>query len=391
MKILYIANIRLPTEKAHGIQIMKMCEAFALAGEEVVLAVPRRFYRLDADPFNYYRAKKNFTIKMLPVIDPTVLGKWGFWVESFTFGLSSLIFLVAQKRRDTGYIYTRDPWLALLITHFRACVFLEAHVMSRHSHTELRRLSGIIAITRGLKRLYCSGEDGMPQEKILVAPDGVSPEEFSVSLPKNELREELHLPKEKRIILYSGHLYEWKGADALALASRELPDDYCTVIVGGTKSDVEKFRAKFGNAQNITIEGHKPFALIPKYLAAADVLVLPNSGKHSISEIYTSPMKLFEYMASGVPIVASDLPSIREILNENNASLVAPDSPSALARGIMDIVRDPAGASRKAAQALRDVEKYSWRRRAQSISSFIRENSQAYVSKNRQENNTRAT
>ena len=60
MKILYLAQIRLPTEKAHGIQIMKTCEAFAEQGAEVVLVVPSHRGDIRQDPFEYYRVKRNF-------------------------------------------------------------------------------------------------------------------------------------------------------------------------------------------------------------------------------------------------------------------------------------------------------------------------------------------
>ena len=83
---------------------------------------------------------------------------------------------------------------------------------------------------------------------------------------------------------------------------------------------------KAKGSENILVLGHKPHKTMPVFLKAADVLVLPNSAKEEISRSYTSPLKLFEYMASGRPIVASDLPSIREVLNENNSLLVSPDS-----------------------------------------------------------------
>ena len=85
MKILYIANIRLPTEKAHGIQIMKMCEAFADIGHKVELIVPWRFNFIKIEPFEYYGVKKNFKITKLPSLDLVWLGRIGFWAQSFTF------------------------------------------------------------------------------------------------------------------------------------------------------------------------------------------------------------------------------------------------------------------------------------------------------------------
>ena len=82
-------------------------------------------------------------------------------------------------------------------------------------------------------------------------------------------------------------------------------------------------------------------------------------------------MKLFEYMASGNPIVASDLPSIRQVLNENNSILVAPEDPVALAEGIKKAVNKDT--SKLAAKAKEDVLAYSWTERAGRVSRLMAE------------------
>ena len=230
---------------------------------------------------------------------------------------------------------------------------------------------------------------GYDEQKIQVHPDGVDLEEFKIS--ENKSRQELGLPEGKKIIMYTGHLYEWKGAGVLLGAagwlslrggSRSNPvdseiaaapsgprndSDLIFVFVGGTESEIAKFRKEATSLNNVLILGHKPHAEIPKYLAAADVLVLPNSGKSAISRYYTSPLKMFEYMASGKPIVASDLPSIREVLNEFNAVLVSPDEPRAWANGVRKVLDDPQLARRISETALRNVQNYTWSKRAANI------------------------
>ena len=113
--------------------------------------------------------------------------------------------------------------------------------------------------------------------------------------------------------------------------------------------------------------GHRPHGEIPYWLKAADVLVLPNSGKEDISKYWTSPLKMFEYMASGRPIVASDLPSIREVLNGENAILVEPDNPEKLAGGIKAILQNNQLSDRISIKAVLDVQEYSWTKRVQKI------------------------
>jgi glycosyltransferase involved in cell wall biosynthesis len=123
----------------------------------------------------------------------------------------------------------------------------------------------------------------------------------------------------------------------------------------------------------VTFTGLVEPARVPELLARADVLVLPNPAS-AISTRYTSPLKLFEYMAAGRPIVSSDLPSIREILRDNvNALLVAPGDPMALASAIDRLLRDPALAARLARTALDEVPSYSWPRRAERLETLFTE------------------
>jgi len=111
--------------------------------------------------------------------------------------------------------------------------------------------------------------------------------------------------------------------------------------------------------------------IIPRYLCAADMLLLPNAPLSLESIRYTSPIKMFEYMASGVPIIASDLPSVREVLTERNAVLVDAGSASALADGIKRVVDDSVLAVRVSQEALQDAKDCTWKFRAQTIFTFF--------------------
>ena len=118
--------------------------------------------------------------------------------------------------------------------------------------------------------------------------------------------------------------------------------------------------------------GHRPHIEIPYWLKAADVLILPNSAKEKISQFYTSPMKMFEYMASQKPIIASELPSIKEVLNENNAILVESDNFKALARGIEKALKDNELSDKISQRAYSDVQDYTWQKRAENILNFFK-------------------
>ena len=368
MKIVYVANSRIPTEKAHGIQIMKMCEAFAKLGHEVNLVIPRRFNPIVNDTFEYYKVKRIFKVTKLPVIDMVPLGRFGFIIELISFSISAFAY-VLLKPKDS-IVYSRDELPLLLISFFRKNIFWETHVGRLHAVAKsvARRAKGIVVISNGLKNLYL--KSGIPDDKIIVAPDGVDFLQFAVPNSKEEARIKLWLPQDKNIIMYTGHLYYWKGARVLAEAARLLTDKELVVFVGGTERDIKSFREKTRNIKNILVLGKKPHADIPFYLKAADILVLPNSGKNEISAKYTSPMKLFEYMASGMLIVASDLPSIREILDNETAHFFRADDSGDLAKTLKSSLQDKGGGE-KSSHALDLVKSYSWENRAKLILSFL--------------------
>lgn len=368
LRLIYIANARMPTEKAHGIQIMKMCEAFARAGIEVELVIPWRFNKIKENPFDYYGVEKIFRIIKVPSIDLVKFGKIGFLAQSFSF--AKLVCLYAMFKK-ADIIYSRDILPLFFLSFFKKNLFWETHrgEFNFTAQRLLKKCRGIIAITEGLKNFYI--EKGAAPNKILVAPDGVDLKEFDIPVSKETARKKLNLPQDKKIILYTGHLYGWKGADILAGASAYLSENTEIYFVGGTENDISKFKIQNSKLKNITVIGYRPHQEIPYWLKAADVLVLPNSAKEDISKFYTSPLKLFEYMASKRPIVASDLPSLREVLNENNSILVPSENSGALAEGIKKVLQNQDLAKRISEQAYRDVQGHTWQKRTQRILDFV--------------------
>ncbi|MFH1423751.1 MAG: glycosyltransferase family 4 protein [Candidatus Nealsonbacteria bacterium] len=371
MKISYIQNARIPTERAHGIQIMKTCEALVGLGHSVELTIPRRFNLIKENPFDYYGIDRIFKIRKLPCLDLIPLDKYlghlGLWIESVSF----LFFILLDTPfRKADIVYTRDKFL-LPLSFFLKNFIYEAHTFPKNYliySLFLKKLKGMVVITQKLKDLFI--EKGIPESRILVAADGVDLEKFGIKEAKEECRRKLNLPQDKKIVLYTGHLYKWKGAEVLLKAAPEI-QSVLFVFVGGTKRDVADFKKHAEDLNNVLIVGHRPYAEMPYWLKSADVLVLPNSGKEEISKYWTSPMKMFEYMASRRPIVASGLPSVREILNETNAVLVEPDNPEALARGIKEILQNPQLPDKVSDRAFQDVQQYAWPERQKKILNFI--------------------
>lgn len=403
MKLIYLTNVRLPTEKAHGFQIMKMCEAFAetkpaifsgvsitnrngdtlddVGGMSVAdsvnveLIVPRRLNPIKDGPFSYYGVKKNFKITRLPCIDLISfnLGRIGYWIEMTTFLLSAKIYLLFKKY---DVLYTREFALGSFFSDY----ILEVHDLPKavtgYHICSWRKARKLIVLTSFLKEDLVA--QGIPADKIKVSPDGVDLDEFFAINSLEKVRLELRSQSQQKIVMYTGSffLYGWKGVDILLEAAKKLPDTIKTVLIGGNEKEIENVRATIGDQLNrshgnIELLGRIPHHEIPSYLKSADILVLPNKKGDANSERYTSPLKLFEYMASGVPIVSADLPSMREVLNEKNCAFFAPGDSGSLVKAIGLILNDYENANAKARQALEDVKRYTWKNRAQSILSFL--------------------
>ena len=366
MKLLYIASIRLPTEKAHGIQIMKTCEALSKVGVSVSLFVPNFFLNSKEDPFDYYKVKRLFKIKRFFSIRLIRLGPVGFFLETIIFFLS-IIFSSDFWQAD--YIFSRDEMLMAFSNFLGKKTIWETHTGSYNvfARIALKKVKLVVAISQGLKDFYVS--KGILPSKIIVSHDGIDLEDFKLPFSKTEARVVQGLPLDKKIVLYAGRLDGWKGVETFFEASKNFDDHTLAVVIGGEASQVNSFSKKYSK---VNFLGYKPYKYLPMYQKSADVLIIPNTSKDNISRLYTSPLKVFSYMASGVPIVASDLPSIREVLNDNNAVLVKPDSPEDLWRGIKKVLEDNTRADIMAKQALLDVAKYSWIERTKTIISSLK-------------------
>ena len=168
-------------------------------------------------------------------------------------------------------------------------------------------------------------------------------EHSAAALPdRSEARQEAGLDPERPVVLYAGGLLRWKGVDVLVDAARDPRlAGTLVLVVGGMDRDVAALRACVAGARNVRIDGFRPAGDIPLYLAAADVGVVPNRAAPRISSHYTSPLKVFEALASGLPLVVSDLPSLRDVLDDETATFVEAEDAAALAGGVATLLRRP--------------------------------------------------
>jgi len=380
LNILYLANARMPTGKAHGFQIMKMCEAFADNGAEVELVVPRRWDMGKEDIFEFYGVRKNFRIVQVWNIDLFGLGRFGYWVRTFSYAVRAFVFAL---RRKGSIVYSRDDLPLMFLGAIGYPFFYEIHTNRYSAITRrvLKKALGLVTISGGLCKFF--KERGVPTNRFLVSPDAVDLELFA-AIPdnKNFLRKELDLPSEREIVAYIGKyktMGKKKGVGELIVVFQTVlrvrPHAFL-LLVGIDPCELTEVEQLFSfcgvpkDAYQIIL--HQRHHIAMRYLKAADVLVMnyPNMPHYAN---FMSPLKLFEYMASGTPVVSTDLPSVREVLHEGSAVLVDPDKREELMHGIIKVLRNPDFAEKIRKGALVDIRHYSWYNRAARIIVFFRD------------------
>lgn len=379
-KLFLIFHGRFPSEKAASIFAAKSAEAFANEEMEVFLCVPRRLGREIGSPYSYYGVSDNFHVIYLPVIDLYFLPLWkrlSFWISFVSFSISSSYYLlIKSSQRDV--IYSNETVPLFFASFISPNTFYEMHDFPESKFLFfkifLHRTKWLL-IHNQWKTEQVTKQFGIQKDKIITEPNAVEIVDFDVTLSKEDARKNLSLPLDKKIAVYTGHLYSWKGTATLAESALMLPNDYLVVFVGGTAEDLKRFRETYGRVPNMLIVGWKPHSEIPLWQKAADVLVLPNTAKEKISKYYTSPMKLFEYMVSRVPVVASRIPSIEEIVTEEDVFFALADSATSFAKTIQKAVEGPEEAYKRATHAYTKVSQFTWEKRVKRILAFIGHNS----------------
>jgi glycosyltransferase involved in cell wall biosynthesis len=221
----------------------------------------------------------------------------------------------------------------------------------RHAHA-------YVTLTRALADELSSRYGA--RERVFVVPDGAYP---SGPAPGGR--------PARPIAAYAGHLYPWKGVDVFVRALALAPD-VAGLIIGGhpqeaDRARIERLAEEVGVSDRLEITGLVAPPDVAAHLARASMLSLPNTAT-AISERYTSPLKLFEYLWTGLPIVASDLPAIREVLTHGRTAwLVPPGEPHALAAAWRTLAADPALSTTLGSAARAMAPDFTWSKRAERL------------------------
>jgi glycosyltransferase involved in cell wall biosynthesis len=371
MKIVAISASQIPSDAANSIQAMKAVHALARLGHEVTLIVPaaaeagepakKDWRSLSA----YYGLTKEFRIE---------------WLVSASRRLFFLAAVRQAKRLKPDILYVWPlPSAVLGLVHGLPTI-LEMHDLPSGRigpfwFSYFRDIKGskrITVITTALKNaLDDRYGESFRAEDVILAPNGVELERFA-ELPKpSAARRLLGLP-EAPTVACTGHLYKGRGVELFVELAKKMRG-VRFVWAGGRPEDVAEWKSKTGAIPNITFAGFVPNEQLALYQAASDVLLMPygkeigiSSGGGNSAQI-SSPMKMFEYLATGRAIIASDLPVFHEVLNENNAVFCPPDKVTAWVGALQALLDNPVRRNELAQQARADAQQYSWTERAKRI------------------------
>ena len=343
-----------------------MCQALAMKGHDVCLVYKDspRFSENVTDPFFFYGVKNNFLLKGVrrpPFKGGGLLYSWG------------MNRVINQRKNETDLVFSRDISGALYAIKYGLPLIYETHVIPDSSGQleSLKKILGyaklisVVILTEGLlkdfKKVF---GQVLNDQKLIVAHDA-----FTIDNTPPDFRP---ITKKRIAIGYAGNLYAGKGLEVIGRLAKLLPQ-YDFNIAGGEQKDIQYWKNKF-SFKNLKFLGFMPPGALTNFYQAQDILLLPPqktslglSGNNIAS--WMSPMKLFEYMNVGRPIIASSLDVLKEVLTHNeNALLADPDDIEEWAKAINLLINDDEltlNLSKKAYRSL--VEKYTWNKRVEHI------------------------
>jgi len=354
MKLLYLTNVQIPADDAQNLQIQAMSRSFFnFLGDNFLLISPLNKRNKDINTEYHWKKIKIFK-------------GWFRWLKQTIFLFKSF-FLVRKFKPDV--IYTRD---ILVAWFYKKIAVYEIHKpfttkIGNFIFKSIASKIKIVVISQILKDFIVE-KYKLDENKILVAHDGVDLDIFNIREDKNALvKKYLNLPNDNFVTLYSGSLQKGKGVELIIKAAINLPHT-SFVIIGGDQKQIDNFQ---NVPDNVYFFRRKSQREIPFYLKAADLLILPINKDLSYG-LYSSPLKLFEYMASGTPILASDYGAIKEVLNEKNSFLFDPEDINDLVEKIKYISDNNEKAIKIGKESLKLVKEYTWAKRVARILSFLK-------------------
>lgn len=368
-KIIYVHFGRLTSGQANVIHVARMVDAFSNEKNKVTLIA------LVDKGFTQSEFSSSFGIKNEFIVKASLHSKY------FIVNLLKLFFLAlfATRLGLNGVIYTRSAAMAAALSILPRPLILELHAPLRALNSKLKnaivfwlnrnRFQSIVLISLRLKNIFLeelSSLDVRIMPRIIVAHDGAN--------ICNIIDQNQNATLDKINIGYAGHLYPGRGIDLILECARRC-SNYNFIIIGGTDSHVALWSAKARGITNLQFVGRVSPVDVEKYLNRCDILLAPyeakvytDGGAFETSE-WMSPLKVFEYMASGRAIICSRLSVIEEVLTDGwNAKLCEPGSIDEWVSAIVQLAECPEERKRLGSNASNDlVRKYTWNQRVIDI------------------------
>ncbi|MEK7554765.1 MAG: glycosyltransferase family 4 protein [Patescibacteria group bacterium] len=370
MKLYYVAHCRFPSPRAHAIQIAKMAESFALTSVDLELILPRRNNSISQSPREFYGLKTDLPIRYLPVLNLYAWGRIGYVLGGLSFLISYMFFLLRKRMcKEKFILYTidMDEFSFIGISFFLVPFIIEIHGSKKYGvllSRMFKRAQAILTINNLIKDDLVQNFR-IPEERILVHPNGIDLDLFSKSESREAWRLKWNIPINSHVALYVGKCYDWKGMEILHDAFRALPD-VTFVFVGCTKEEFERVTKSHVGMPNAIFFGERPYIEMPLWMKSADVLLVLGTKKNAYSYTQTSPMKLFEYMASGVPVLSPNTPALRAHVSEREVVFYEPDSSESFIRGIRNVIGNRS-VKELTVHAREATKQFSWEHRAKQI------------------------
>ncbi|MGH2582320.1 MAG: glycosyltransferase family 4 protein [Anaerolineales bacterium] len=369
MKIVVVAHGNIPAQTANSIQLMKMAQAFSGLGHKTIVFVPGKDPGLPWRKLSrHYGLKRRFELRWLPSHP---------WLRRYDFAHAAV---TAAQTWGADLVYTRLPQAAALSARRGVPTVFELHGLPTGTmgpwrtrrFLDAQGANLLVTITKALAReLKKRFRFPKRENLLLVAADGVDIERYANLPTPKSARKRLGLG-EAFTAGYTGHLYAGRGIELILSVARKLPKIQF-LFVGGTAEDVERRKRQAEDLDNVHFTGFVPNSELPFYQAACDVFLMPHGRKgvagSSGGDIasYASPLKMFEYLACGRPLLASDLPVFREVLNESNAVLLPSRDVAAWAAALRSLQRSPRRRAALARAGRRTAAQHTWELRAQKI------------------------
>lgn len=310
MKICYLANTAIPSSNASAIQIVKMCEAFSELKNNVKLITTNVS---NGNIFNFYKVKTKFNIKKLKYFKKFPLG--------INFYLFSILSIIESIKFKPDIYITRNFFTCFLLVLIKKKIILELHhdlktesrivrfIVKNFNFLNSKNLVKLIAITNYVKDDYIR-KYSIKTNKVIVLPSGSSIKENYKYIAKNK----------KLNIGYFGSLYKSRGLELIIKLAKIDPKNNYHIY--GNKKQI-KLSVSKKSEKNLYLNDYVAYKKIPKILLNMDLLLMPYTSSITVAgdvgdiTKYTSPLKLFDYLSVGRPIICSDFDVLKEIVSEN--------------------------------------------------------------------------